>query len=179
MSEASEETSSYPSSSAGKPDTTEYYLREYEQVLERLDAFERMRLQIATFAGTANLTAFGFALTQAKGIVFIVPVGIIAFYLVVEVLARRQHQIYHYRGLQLQRMLSDDDPETFLKLHPGAQARKAREILALETPAARKLALRQSKTHFSGIFFWFPVLVFFGEVLFAFVSVYVTGWPWY
>lgn len=158
-------------------DKDKYFQCEYEQVL--VYAFERMRLQIATLAGTANLTAFGFALSQARGVFFIMPVGIIAFYLVVEVLARRQHQIYHYRSLQLQRILSGGDPEAFLELHPGAQARKAREILELETPEVRKLALRNSKTHLTGVFFWLPTLIFFGEFLFALISVYMIGWPWY
>jgi len=154
-----------------------YRLIEYEQVIDRLESFESMRLQIATLAGTANLTAIGFALTQQRSMIFLIAAGIIAFYLGIEIRARIQHQVYYYRGLQLQRLLSGNDPEAFLEIHTGAQSRKARQILSLNSPEARKEALKNSRTHLTGSFFWFPVLILFGEIILAIISAVVFSWP--
>ncbi|NMC85404.1 MAG: hypothetical protein GYA58_08985 [Anaerolineaceae bacterium] len=157
----------------------DYYKIEYQQVVSRIYAFETIRLQSGIFFGTANITALGFAFARKESGIFFIAALILSIYLFYEVRARKASQILYFRGLQLQRFLSNNDQEAFLEISRSAQAEEAKKILSFDDIKIRKKLLINSKTYRTGIFFIIPILVISLEVIAGILYLTIACWPLY
>ncbi len=153
-----------------------YYEAELNVVLAQIGKLDTVRLQFLSFFGTATLTMLGLAITQKNSILIILGVIPLAISIVVDSRIRKQIQIYYYRGIQLQRKLSNDDPEVFLELHTSMLAKEAKRILIHQSVDERVNALAASKAYRSGIYIWLPILIIVCLLVAASVLRFLYHW---
>lgn len=156
---------------------SEYHKIEFDEVITRIHSLEDLRVQIATFFATTNLTALGIAFSiQKAGILYLAAMTMIFLFLI----DRRTKGVlasYYYRGLILQNMYAPIDDETFLRIHPGNTVSKIRDILKLEDQGKRLTALsKTSRLNFKTLSFWAPFTVLILEAGTASILWQVFGW---
>ncbi len=155
----------------------EYELNELKQTIDRIFSFENIRLQMASFFGLASLTAVAAGFQFKNVSLILVAATVIFIFWILDIRARRQHLIYYYRGIELERKLSKNNELSFLEYHPSAQAIEARRILELPSSEERIDAIRKTKVQLRGIFFCLPVAVVIAELLAALFVSFGFGWP--
>jgi hypothetical protein len=141
-----------------------------------IERLETIRFQLMAFFGTAVLGVLGLALKTESAVLVLGSGYLVGVAVILDSRAPRQSQVFFYRGLQLQRELSDCDPEAFLELHPSIQAIEARRLLEIDDPVKRLELLRRSQTHYQGVFFWLGVLAATLLVFSGFAVERFLGW---
>jgi hypothetical protein len=153
-----------------------YYLIELSQVIERINAIENSRVQLAVFIGTANLTALGIAVTVNKAAIVFIAAVILLLFVIVDRRLRTLNAAYFYRGIQLQRKFAPHDGETFLQITPGRLASEVRRIAELERLEERIKLLAKFPTPFRGFAVWIPLMGVVGEVVSGLVLLQLPQW---
>jgi len=154
----------------------EYYKFELGQIVDRINSLENFRVQLASFFGTANLTTLGIAFSVQKAGIVLIAAAILSLLIIFDVRLRAANVAYYYRGMQLQKRLAPNDPETFLQITPNELANEAQKIAALTTREARKSVLFDVRIAFHSLFVQIPIIVVFGEVVVGLLLWKVFEW---
>lgn len=158
-----------------------YHLVEIKEVFERTRYYSNLRIQIATFFGTIDLTILGLAFSLQKAGLFFAAAGTLLLWIVSDTYARRELRPFYFRGLQLEKLYAPEGAQALL--HTYLAAVKSRrdlvpwleEIAALDAQSERVRSMRQVRPQFGGMWWAFLVAVAV-EIGLGLVFWLVAGW---
>jgi hypothetical protein len=159
----------------------EYHLLEIQEIFERIRAYSSLRVTVATFFGTINLSIMGFAFNLHNATLFFFAAASLFLWFVADTYARRELLPFYYRGLQLEKKYAPEGEEALL--HTYIEAVKSRrdlkiwlgDIAKLENHADRVNQLRSIKFNFGGMW-WALILIFFVELGLGVALYFFGGW---
>jgi len=134
----------------------EYHLLEIKEIFERIRSYSSLRVTIATFFGTINLTTLGLAFNLKNAVLFIIAAATIILWIISDTYAKRELRPFYYRGLQLEKKYAPEGEEALL--HTYIDVVKSRRdlkdwlsgIAELDTQTERVKKLRAIELCFGG-----------------------------
>lgn len=159
----------------------QYHLLEIQEIFERTRAYSGLRVTIATFFGTINLTILGLAFSLQNAILFFIAAATLFLWVVSDAYARRELLPFYYRGLLLEKKYAPEGEEALL--HTYIEAVKSQrdlrnwldEIAALDSQAERVKRLRVVRWSFGGMW-WALILMLAGEIGIGVALSLFGGW---
>jgi len=160
------------------PKLDDYHKWEMQTVIERINSFENMRFQMASFFVTFNITGVGITLTTRILVPLFLSILFFLILIIMDFRVRRTLIFYYYRGLMLQKRFAPGDNETFLKILPNSMVRRVRRISEEVDMGQRYRRLRRlAYLPPSTLGFWSPLVGLIFELALGLVLWRVVGWP--
>jgi hypothetical protein len=160
-------------------DLDKFHEIELEKLYESITSIKNLRLQMASFFGTANLTAMSLAFTSQKaGLIFFAVVLIWAF-AILDSRSRMSVITCYFRILQMSLKYSTDD-SFYLNVHPGSELNYVRTLLnsnnqEKQIKGLTKIPLRNQSISA----FWLPLLASIIEIAIGLAFWRIFGWKIY
>lgn len=164
-----------------QPKIDPYHQLEIQEIFERTRAYSSLRVTIATFFGTVNLTILGLAFSAHNAMLFFIGAATLLLWIISDAYARRELIPFYYRGLQLEKKYAPEGEEALL--HTYVQAVKSQrdlkewleKIAALDSQAERVKRLRIVRWSFGGMW-WALILMLVGELSLGIALTLMGGW---
>jgi len=158
---------------------TKFHEIELEKIYEAILSTKNMRLQMASFFGTANLAALSLAFSTRRASLFIFSAFLIWSFVILDGRSRRSVIAYYYRMLKMGQNYSTDDGFYF-NFTPGSELDYVRKLMNKKTEedqieGLRKIPLRNQSVSA----FWFPLLASIVEIVIGIIFWIFLGWQLY
>lgn len=164
--------------SLNQPQMTEYHRLEIEEIFTGIREVTNMRAQMFSFLGIADLTALGFAFGTRYSILFLVAAVILLIAVIADTFLRRREGVLYFRGLQLERKYSSQEPSllsTYIAVAAGERfLASLAAVTNLKDQRARVQALKRTRSSIFG--FWLPIAIAFIESITGILFWLQMGW---
>ncbi len=149
---------------------------ELEQLYEAILSTKNLRLQLASFFGTANLAVMSLAFTSQKAGLFLFAALLIWIAVLLDSRSRRSVVTYYFRILQMSHEYSNDDGFYF-NFIPSTSLDYVHKLLRYDDKekqieGLRKIPLRSQSVSA----FWLPILASIIEVIIGVIFWQILGW---
>lgn len=170
-----------PTSSVQQAPIPEYHKIEILEIYQRTRELSVLRVQVATFFGTANLTLLGLAFSTQLAGLMLFGAGLLILWWIADAYAIRELKPFYFRGLKLERTYSPDWQDSLLRTYLGVS--KARsdwveslsQIAELDSRDEQIRQLRRLKLSVVGLYRAVAILLV-AEVVGALVLPPLLGW---
>ncbi len=167
-----------PKQRSNIPPLDRFHEIEIEKVLDGIVATQNLRIQIASFFGTANLALLSIAFSTQKAMLLLFAGALIWVFLVIDMRTRRALAVYYYRSLQLQARFAPNDNDVYVSVLPDPMASWVRELSRVPQKELQINKLLSPPLRAQSVSaFWLPLIASIVEVGIGLTLWLGFSWP--